>query len=221
MADEDALRLKVSDILQLQPIGREQASRHKVKVIGYLVGESLVVTAPQTRNGLLLVREGQMFNVRMLEGSSAQGFVSTVLHSYAKPYPHLHLSYPHEVETILVRNAQRVSSHLLVAVRNLKDEDTEKSYYPAYINDISLTGAHLVSKRRLGHPDTMLQLNLLLQVCAEEVQLVLLAIVRSETQRDSGDGGISFHYGVQFQSLNRFQRVLLHGYVLENMLKER
>jgi len=215
---EDILHFSVGAQLQLQAANSESAPRYAVKVIGCLHGTSLVVTTPVVQGRVQLVREGQSFNVRMLQGSSVMGFAARVLASSLKPYPHLHLEYPSVVESIVVRNAQRVSAGLPVTVRNTRSPDEPQYRVAARLQDLSSTGAKVSYGRPLAQVGDMLQLDFSLQVAGQTEALTLVAAVRNVFERGAAAGsndGQSYGHGVQFRSINRFQQLLLHGWVLE------
>ncbi len=217
---EDVLKLEVGDVVQLQLISPDKDDRYTVSVIGYLPGESVLVTAPTVNGKVQFVREDQRFAVRMLRGSQVYGFVTKVLHTAVKPYPYLHLSYPEEVECITVREADRVETNIPALVRNIKRPDEKEFWQPVFIKDLSTTGARLESVTTLGEEGETLQLRFKLDVCEAEEGIELFADIRSQMLRKSGDDGKAPRYitGARFKMLNRYQKVLLHDHVLEQRL---
>ena len=95
----DAVKqLQIGDVLQLQFVPpSEIMDRYAATLIGYLPGQSLIITTPRKQGNPILVREGQAFTVRMLQGSNVFGFNARVLKISSKPFPYLHLAYPAEV----------------------------------------------------------------------------------------------------------------------------
>ncbi len=74
---EDRLKLQVGDMVQLQRVSPEHDDRFNVRVIGYLTGQSLLVTAPTINGKVQIIRDGQGFVVRMLHGSDVlDGYVA-------------------------------------------------------------------------------------------------------------------------------------------------
>lgn len=218
---EDVLNLQVGALLQLQSTTPSQAPRYNVRVVGYFPGGSLVVTTPTVNGKVLLVREGQRFNIRMLRGNSVMGFVAKVLQSYLKPYAHLHFEYPSEVESIMVRDAYRVAAGLSAVVRNTKECDDEAHRHIVTVLDLSSSGAKLSVERELAEPGDMLHVALPLDVAGQLEKLALLGTVRNRTVREAVDGAADQRiYGVQFRALNRFQQLLLHAWVLERVAAE-
>ncbi len=215
---QNELSLKVGDRLQLQKTPADRPERYVVQVVGYLAGSSVVVTTPLVNGKTAIIRPDQRFTVRVLQGSSVFGFVSSVLQSYSKPFPHLHLSYPREMESIVVRNSLRTSTDLVGVVRNTKQPDSKEHYRRVRIADLSNSGARLLSRGPLGQEGDMLVVQFAVEVCGLEENLGLLGQVRSLGTRNVGDDPLKFWSGIQFHSPNRFQKVLLQSYVLERFV---
>ena len=224
MPDDD-LRLKIGDTLQLQPVPSERSDRYAVRVIGYLPGKSLVVTAPAHKGNIVLVREGQRYAARMLVGGSVFGFVASAVRSCAQPYPYMHLSYPTEIESIVVRNARRVDINVPARVRNSKDSSDNTQWKKARLIDMSSTGARLVSQGTLAEKGELLDVVMRLKVQGVDEDLNLVAIVRNEialdpVNQEEGQEDAEYCYGLEFQSVNRFQQLIMHGFVLEHLVSD-
>ncbi len=216
---EDILHLQVGASVQLQAIGAAGAPRFQVKVIGYVVGGSLLVTAPYLKGKLQMVRVGQQFNVRMLRGSDVMGFSAKVLRTATAPYPYMHLEYPDEVESIVVRNAQRVSANLQAMAYNILDDDVAENHHRVSVPDLSSTGAKVISQRELGDIGETLRLSFDIEVAGDRESLTLLGTIRNRTERAVAEG-FEYAHGLQFLSINRFQQLLLHSWVLERLTAE-
>lgn len=64
----EEIKLAIGDALQIQTQAEQSESRYYVKLIGYLKGKSVLVTAPQVEGNLCYVKEGQAFVVRFFAG---------------------------------------------------------------------------------------------------------------------------------------------------------
>jgi c-di-GMP-binding flagellar brake protein YcgR len=218
---EDTLNLMVGSTVQLQLTVPEDSPRELVRVIGYLPGASLVVSSPMSRGNVKIVREGQIYKVRMLQGDTIVAFEARVLAVALKPYPHLHLQYPREFEQIVVRNSARVVAHLPCQVRNTGRPDSPEHFHTAEMMDLSETGAKLGAPVSLGEVGEMVQINFALDVLGQQEALVLVADIRSRSERleKRTDKRALVHcHGVEFKAVNRFQQVLLHGWVMEQLV---
>ena len=210
------LRLDVGDVLHLQSVGDEQGLRYAVKVIGYLGGESLLVTTPRTRAGVALVREGQPFHVRVLVDSRVYGFTTHVLKSNGRPYPYLHLSYPRELQSVVVRAAPRAEANVIAAIRHKSRDDPAT----ARLLDISTTGARLSAPAPIGEMSDEIDIAVRLKIGDLEEYLRLSARIRRVQVVDAAEGkpeGATHLYGVEFQDLPQPTRLALYAYVYSRL----
>ena len=167
------------------------------------------------------MREGQSYKVRMLRGDSVVGFEAKVLSVSLKPYPHMHLQYPREFTQIIVRNSARVSANIACKIRNTTQPDLPEKYLQARIVDLSESGAKVSSPVPLGKVAGMLLLNFELDVLGQKEVLTLVGHLRRRSERKedpaTGTPGLYLH-GIQFKAVNRFQQVILHAWVMEQIV---
>jgi len=210
-----SLRVDVGDVLHLQPIDEEQGTRYTVKVIGYLVGESLLVTTPRTRAGVILVREGQPFTARVLVENRVYGFGTHVLKSNARPYPYLHLAYPRELESVVVRKAPRAHTDLIVSVRVQGREQP----VTGRLVDVSTTGARFSATERVAGLNEEVDLAVRLTIGEIEEYLRLPCLIRREQVEGREDGleAPSYLYGVEFHGLPQPSRLALYAFVYSRL----
>ena len=155
----------------------------------------------------------------MLQGESVMGFEVQVLQVYNAPYPHLPLTYPKDIESIVVRNALRVSAEVQAVARNIS-EGSEGAEHRVTFVDLSMTGAKLVAERPMGVTGDTLHLSFEVDVAGKPEKLTLLGIIRNLAVRDRQQIEQGYNHGIQFGTINRYQQVLLHGWVLQRMVKE-
>jgi len=207
--------LQIGDVLQLQfAPPSEIMDRYAATLVGYLPGHSLIITTPRKQGNPILVREGQTFTVRMLQGSNIFGFIARVLKSSARPFPYLHLAYPADVESAVVRNAPRVSTEIQAIVSRKPTPSGLEDQRPVTISDISSTGARILHRERLGEPGEVIQLTHTLPVCNGEDVLRVMGVIRNIREVSREDGVTGFIHGIEFRGLTRFQELLLCAYVL-------
>jgi c-di-GMP-binding flagellar brake protein YcgR len=211
--------LQLGDVLQLQfaPPSDIQ-DRYATKLIGLMSGQSLIITAPRKQGKTIMVREGQAFTVRMLQGSNIFGFVARVLKVSAKPFPYLHLAYPNDVETAVVRNAPRVSTEIHATTsKPLEGDTTEQA---VIIADISTTGARVMHSQQLGEVGTVIQVTHPIPVCGGEDILKVMGMIRNVREVTQEKGRPVFMHGIEFRGLTRFQELLLCAYVSGGIVKD-
>lgn len=212
------LPVEIGDNLQLQFFGTNEDARYYVKVIGYLQDKSLLITAPHVNGKLLTVREGQRLAGRLLAGSDVIGFTSSILRLCGRPYPYLHISYPHDMQAITVRKAARVSLTMKGVVRRCDDgnaDDSTAAALPVVVDDLSTSGARLVTNEFIAEKGDLVNITIRVKVAGVEEDLNLVAIIRNVREEETEDGNTQLLHGVEFQFTDRSQSVLLHAFVYE------
>lgn len=219
----DAVKhLQIGDVLQLQfAPPAENQDRYSATLVGFLPGQSLVITTPRKSGNPIIVRDGQSFTVRMLQGSNIFGFVARVLHVSSKPYPHIHLAYPDDVESAVVRNAPRVPTELQAVVIKPQGASGTDLQRHVIITDLSSTGARVIDSDKLGDVGSIIQITQTLSVCGGNDVLKVLATIRNVRETPAPDGSMRYLHGLEFRGLNRFQQLLLCSYVLGSIARER
>lgn len=219
----ELLNLTMGTVLQVQATVPDNAPRYSVRLVGALPGASLVVTTPTVNGKVQIVREGQRFTVRVLKGERVMGFVAQVIYAALKPYPHLHLEYPSEIEQIVVRNASRANAEIPVQVRNMDQASGDAGFIDATLIDLSETGTKIAALQALGQRGELLHLKFSLLISGASEELGLLGDIKNVSEhigKSAVDKPVIFHTGLQFRTLSRFQQVLLHAWVTNRFLKE-
>lgn len=214
---ENILNQHVGKMLQLQRVSPGVNGRFTVTLIGSLPGRGIIVTTPVIQQKVQFIKEGTRFAVRLLHGSKVMGFIVSVTHSASKPYPHLHMSYPEQVESIAVRNAERVSTNLPALVRNARRAGEESAWQPVLVKDLSMTGARLESLEPLGRTGERLVVRLDIEVCGEREQVELYAEICNRAAVGDRQNRDESRYacGISFSEVSRLQEVLLNSCVLQ------
>lgn len=215
-AKEDIdLELQTGDTLHLQFVGDER--RYNARVIGYLPGQSLVVTTPRRDNKVMLVREGQPVVIRMLSGNSVYAFTTQVLCTCSKPYAYLHIGYPKQLERIVVRKAQRARAEQIISVSPANEDASEAEPKSAVMLDISTTGSLLRSTTALGRVGETVRLSTRMNIANLQSYLCIPSAIRNVRQERGNDGRTLYYTGVEFQVTEEKDMILLHGFVYERL----
>lgn len=217
--DKVDLKVKLGEQVQLQFIPADGRERLIAKVIGHSPGRSLIISAPKSGTGLPILREGQYFVIRMLQGSKVFGFESSVLKYYTAPFPHVHLSQPTSVECIVVRDSRRVNTQLVVSVK--KASDTKLT--SAAMLNTSVSGALLQTDSVLGELGEKLEISVELVVAGFEKYVRINGIIRNvstpEDRDNDNDDGL-YRYGMEFIDMDEDDQIILHGYVYEQVVSQ-
>ena len=209
--------LRLGDIVNLQPAGRSTFERCPVRLIGVAEGLSLIVIAGAStgNRGFVL---GEQYVARCLSGTSVYGFTTDVIKIAIEPFAYLHLSYPTEVQTVGVRQSERVKVSIPVAVRSASGET-----HAGTITDLSPTGAQLTSSSRAGKVGDKMTLTFDAVFAGVTNKLENASVVRSTREHGerSGAAGKQHSYGVQFEGHGEQQRLFLYGFVYEQIVARR
>ncbi|HED15899.1 MAG TPA: flagellar brake protein [Gammaproteobacteria bacterium] len=218
--DSSSLQLHVGDHIQLQFVGDEHERRHTSQIIGYLPQQSLLVTIPDIKGKIMLVREGQMLIVRLLSGNHVFAFTTKILSQNLKPYPYMHLGYPEELESIVVRKSLRTQSKLVVSVFKAGSDwsDLDQAI-PGVFENISTSGALIKTQQQIGDVDDQIYLSTRISVAGITEHVHTSAIIRNHNTDAAGDNQSAYHhYGVEFSEVKKESVIALHGYVYEQLL---
>jgi len=208
----DDLKLPVGENLQLQTRAEQCATRYYVRVIGYVKGQSLLVSTPAQEGKILLMREGQDFIVRVFAGKSAFAFSSNIVKVCNVPYPYLHLSYPNEITGVMIRKSPRIDTCAIASVSGQKQKKT-----PAMLVNLSTTGALLHARTELGQKDEVVTVAFRVMLNGMELVLNLPAKLRSIFRKESEGGNIN--HGVEFCDLADQDKVALQAYVYWSLIE--
>ena len=217
---EDKLQLPVGTPIQLQQEDTENPVRYTVKLLGYYPGKGLIVTNTEHNGRTVLLTDDTRLVARSLQGSAVQGFRVKVLQTSMTPYPHLHLSYPQEIETSVVRDARRITTKQPALARNIKSDESD--FHEAMIVDLSASGTKVATRVPVAGVDEVLEIKMELDIADMVEKLTLLAEVKSadfrQGNRDKGRLPL-YYYGLMFKGVNRFQKMALHAFVTESCMK--
>lgn len=218
----DDMKLKVESRLQFEPAAHLSREQYFVKVIGYLRGTSLLVTIPFTAKGERPeLKEGQKASLRSFSGQNAFGFSCTIKRIIKSPYEYLHLSFPDNIQGILIRKSIRIKTKIIAAVSNIKLKNSGE-LISALISDISADGAALDSKRPLGNKDDTINLAFRVNLHQIDTYLTVKAVIRAVLNDDSADnmfGSDLFRYGIKFADLQPNDMVILQSMIYQQIIE--
>lgn len=215
------LKRSIGDTIQLQFFPAQDNEKYYVKILGYLINKSIIVSMPRIAGQSIKVNKEQQFIVRLVSGQTAQGFTTTVLHTTRHPYPHLHLSYPENLESITVRKSKRVNCTLIVSINKFTDQNTDKtpntSGISASMTDISSTGAQLAVNEAIGNTNDTIEINCKINIADITQYLNITGIIRRVSDKTEKNA-TKYEYGIEFDITEDSEKVLLHAFIYEQML---
>lgn len=210
------MNLKVGDRLQIQPPAQLSPERFIVKLIGYLNNVSLLVTAPVNADGQhLQLLEGEKLVVRVFASQNAFGFASTVERVCRLPFEYLHLSFPAEVQGMIIRKSPRVRTKIIASVSTDQVDSA-----PAIIANLSATGALLDARRELAQKGDFIKLSFRVNLHNTEAYLTVNTVVRAVFTDETLDGGAVFtHHGLEFVDLPANDSMILQSMIYQQMIE--
>lgn len=217
----DDMKLKVESRLQLEPPKQLRSERILVKVIGYLKGISLLVTAPTTANGARLqLMEGERVVMRSFSGQNAFAFACTIVRACKLPYEYLHLSFPDVIQGVVIRKAPRVKSEIIAAVQNANSRNPDEQV-SALISNISANGAALDTKHPLGKKGDILNLAFRVNLHNIDAFLSVKGAIRAVLGTEAADmsSPALTRYGIEFQDLPPNDMVILQSMIYQQIIE--
>jgi len=206
------LSLTIGSILTIETIS--PVRKYPVHLLGYSENRSILVSSPLREGKEVLLDKNSVLAVRLLVGKNVCAFETKVLYRSIQPYTYYHLAYPQEITALQVRNSERVDTLIETDVDS--DFDIVGDWpRAAQINNISKTGARMVSQRRLGEKGQEVLLQFEVTVSGIDKRVCLPSIIRN-VEKNETDEGEQYIIGVQFLDLTDEETLTLSTYIYEN-----
>lgn len=210
------LDINIGMPLNMQLLMGESKRRYDVQVIGYLKGESLLVSMPRENGALAKIFPQDEYIVRYFKGKNIIAFKTKIVHVAKIPYWYLHLEYPDKLEKVEIRQAERI--RISVTAQTL----IEGQRYWSVIRNISAGGAQVVINQDVAKPGDHVELFFDLKIGDIEREIHLVALVRNRREGESQiKGKREYQYGVEFMDPSEQDVVFVQGYVYEQLLTNR
>ena len=213
----DEARLLIGDMVSLQGQSGDAVERYTVKLIGMSKGRSVLVTSPMIDGKYLLMREGQGFILRAFSGKNAYAFSTQILKSVNTPYPYLHLAYPREVKSLVVRRGARANVKVICVITACDDKPMQT---PGSIVNLSVGGAQMVLKQPLGEKGQHLLIKFKVVVNGIEALLEVHGIIRAISVDRSGETDTPHQLGIQFVDISAEESIPLMAFVYRELLEQ-
>lgn len=215
-------KLKPGESFQITPLADETGStKYFVRFIGGLDKKGLICTIPAVDEKLIYVKENTGFEVKIFSGKDVYRFSTMVDLVANRPYPHMHLKYPREVYSKVLRKNQRIIVNVIASIANkttLIDEDKKNA---ARFLDLSLGGGMAEAFKSIGQSGDELECSFKIQMDGGEVLFVIPGVLRSINRTRQPDGRTLVKHGIQFTEIPFQQKVLLQNYIFETLTGEK
>lgn len=201
----ETLKLYPGAAMQIQSLADGTHARHGVKFIGFIEGNSILVTLPFQDGTGLWMKIKQSFVVRGFNGKYAYAFTAQVIRARARPFPYVHLSWPRSIECQLVRHSLRVAVSLPVNVSR-----SDNTSVAANLLDLSASGAMLDSSVALGELGDQVQIGFAVDFAGNAMNLNIFATILNVHQKEDGT---SFQTGLGFKDISQNDGLVLHYFI--------
>lgn len=210
-------RLTIGDLISLQAHRSEVVERYTVRLIGMSKGRSVLVTTPMVDGHYLLMREGQALILRAFSGRSAYAFPTQILKNVNTPYPYLHLAYPRQVRSLVVRRGARADVRVICAITHCDGVPVEAA---GTIINLSIGGALMTTKTIPGKKGQCLTIKFKCVLNGIEALLELDTVIRAINVDQSGDTETPYQIGVQFTDVSAEDSIPLLAFVYQALLEQ-
>jgi len=212
----EELDINIGTNLNMQLLVGESKRRHDVQVIGYLKGESFLVTMPRENGHLAKIFPHDEYIVRYFKGKHIVAFKTKIMHVAKIPYFHLHLEFPTKLEKIEIRQAERINisitAQTLVGGKKLW----------SVVRDLSAGGAQVVVNEEIGEAGDHIEINFDLKIGDIEREIHLVALIRNARKsKNELTEKVEYSYGVEFMDPSEHDVIFVQGFVYEQLLNNR
>ncbi len=208
----DEMGLQIGTLLQIQLLD-DETKRYTVQLIGYHHGHGLIISAPKSSGSELamILRDDQPLNIRIKSNKAAAAFRCNIVEKRMKPYPHIHLSIPDEIESVTVEQDEMID--LEQAITFINDEDSHSTQ--TELSGISLYEARIKHTERLAEEGQRATVTMSFSFADKNNVIVLEGVISSVSENpDSGEQTLTLSY----EELDQSDKILLHAYIYERML---
>ncbi len=214
----ERLKLHVGDRLQIELPTPRHEQRYFTSLVGYVSGLSILVRNPIVNGLSLPMRDNETLIVRGFSGIETFSFETAVERVCLSPFPYLHLTYPHTIRTVPVRNEVRVKTSIPVKVRIGQREMP----VDAVISNISSGGILIDSEEELGnaHDEIEVSFHITVQPNDYQAHIETRAVIQNAMIQGNPNGGMLFQYGVKLLNLQSSQAILLQNLIYQSLLED-
>lgn len=193
------IKPQVGERVQLRLLGRDIQAFHYATLIGYIKGQSILVTTPLSGRQRIAMTEGERLELRMLTGSNIVIFQSEIIRVCVSPSHYLHLQYPERIQMQKLRNASRTRVRIAA-----KLTAAQGALEIAQIIDLSPDGAQVVVPKLIGDKGQQVQLSFQASVDELTSTLTLDGLIQHTRPAAPGHewGEGMLEYGISFTGVS-------------------
>jgi c-di-GMP-binding flagellar brake protein YcgR len=209
------LKIQPGDTVQVSVTGIDgQNHSYDAQFVGVMNAVSVILEKPLD-GGMVEWSAGMKVAVNCFLPTGIATFGTLLDVYYEAPFPHLHVSFPQQINFREVRGSARVEAKLPAIVANLDDDDALENF-EVEIRDLSTGGIKILSPNFIGRLTDHLSVFFRMDVAGVERRMTMRGVIRSCDEYMEGEE-LYYSYGVQFSQLDENKRLMLHAYVMKCM----
>jgi c-di-GMP-binding flagellar brake protein YcgR len=214
--------LKVGETIQITPASENSSPpKYFVKYLGGLDKASLICTMPTVDEKILLVKENAVFSASLFSGKHVYRFNTIVEAVMSKPYPHMHLKFPREIFTSLLRKNQRISTNIIASMRNKTATEHAEKLFTGRMLDLSMGGAMIEAKQLAGNIDDIIECSFRLNIAGDNTTFMhsslLCKIIEPNEKDREKDVEKNYKFALQFNELNAQNKAILSSFIFQSL----
>lgn len=190
--------------------------RMPVKLVGWIEGETLLVTHPTADDQLVFVKDGTVLHVRAGHDKYVCTFDATVVKAQLQPFPMLMLHYPSQVNVSRVRGSTRIRT-AIIASASRRDCTLR---HACTVRDLSLKGLLVNAKERIAAPGDPVDIYFRVSFDGVRHDFELTGEVRSSGECREPGRPESWNHGIELDPIADSERRLLQLYIYSRQLEE-
>ncbi|MCX7173364.1 MAG: flagellar brake protein [Proteobacteria bacterium] len=205
---------QIGEKVQLRLLGQDIQAYYYAHLIGYIKGQSILLTIPLMAGQRIDMNEGERVELRMLTGSNIYIFRSEILRVCTSPSHYMHLQYPVKVKTQKLRSGSRTRVRISAQVTDEQGEELTTQ-----IIDLSPVGAQFIVPRQNNLKGTHLRLSFQAAVDELDTLLTLDCLVQHQHPAVPGEewGAEMLEYGVAFSNVSNQHKLWLKCLVYQHI----
>jgi len=209
--------LSVGTLLHLQAVAQNPDSGFDVQLIGYMPGESLLVSQPINNTTAVKLIAGMAYQARIVSGDSTYAFETEIVRVCEQPYQYMHLRFPKGVQGVTLRRAQRTQIDKSQLVLNMQDGAKTLS---VTMLDISPLGACLASAQPLGKVGDFFYIDVKYKSTADSLTFpCTIRHINKASVKDANEP--TYYHGVEFSRLDTKALSFITHFIRDNVTKQR
>lgn len=208
--------LSVGTLLNLQPAAQNAGCGFDVQLIGYMPGESLLVSQPLNNRSAVKLVAGAAYQARIASGDSTYAFETEIVRLCDQPYQYMHLRFPKGIQGVILRRAQRTRISGSQLVLNMQDGAGRRS---VTMFDISPLGACLVSAQPLGKVGEFFCIDVRHESATDV--LAFPCTIRHINKTSVREGEPVYYHGVEFSKLDVNALNFIAHFIRDSVARQR